>query len=95
MEQVIQRNEVEQLESQLRIMSQAAAEAIERASKLEIELANRRNSFSSASSAESIPGSPTKRASSSEERLRVLENALNVIHRSRRELSSPYNFEYL
>lgn len=89
------RNEVEQLESQLRIMSQAAAEAIERASKLETELANSRSSMSSSSSQESLADFPDNLVRSPNERLQVLENALSVIHRSRSELSGPYNFEYL
>lgn len=89
------RNEVEQLESQLRIMSQAAAEAIERASRLETELANSRSSMSSSSSQESLSDFSDNLVRSPNERLQVLENALSVIHRSRSELSGPYNFEYL
>lgn len=76
-------------------MSQAAAEAIERATRLETELANSRSSMSSSSSQESISDYSDKLYGSPNERLQVLENALSVIHKSRTELSGPYNFEYL
>lgn len=91
----IQQKEVEDLEAQLRIMSQAAAEAIERASRLENELASSRRERISKSSSLSSLSSDGSLFSTPEDRLDVLENALDAIHRARGELSKPYNYQYI
>lgn len=90
-----QQREVEELEAQLRIMSKAAAEAIERASKLENELAlSRRERMPKSASISSI-SSDISLSSTAEDRLGVLENALDAIHRARGEISKPYNYQYI
>lgn len=86
--------EVEELEAQLRIVSQAAAQAIERASVLENELESSRLTMSRSTSQSSLMGSDCS-ASSQDERLSVLENALDAIFRARTELSARHNYQYL
>lgn len=89
MRQTVRKNEIADLEAQLRIMSQAAADAIERASKLEMELQSYGHSRSSSlGSLDSDQGSPR-------DRLGILENAMNAIYRSRTELAKPYNYQYI
>lgn len=84
--------EVEELEAQLRIVSQAAAEAIERASILELELESSRQDMSRSTSSSSLHGS-INGCYTQEERLSILENALGAIFRARNELSSSHNYQ--
>ncbi|GMM52411.1 hypothetical protein DASB73_033740 [Starmerella bacillaris] len=87
--------EIEELEAQLRIVSQAAAEAIERASRLESELESTKSRSMSRSSSLSSLGSQLHGYTTPDERLGVLENALSAIYRARSELSSPHNFQHV
>ena len=89
----MRQDEIAELEAQLKIMSQAAANAIERASKLEMELESRSTSSSASNSSISSLGSDEQLSPT--DRLNILENAMDAIYLSRTELAKPYNYQHI
>lgn len=91
--------QIEDLEYQLRQLSNTAAQAIDRVAELELELAAanawRSPSSMSTSSSVSSLGSLSSDELRPNERLQALETAVMAIKRARSELFAPHNFQYL
>lgn len=85
--EISERQQIQDLEAQLKQLSNTAASALDRVSQLEDEI----HGMTSSSSNSSLSSLKT----GEDDRLEVLEAAIHAIHRARLELSAPHNYRYI
>lgn len=85
--EISDKQQIQDLEAQIKQLSHTAASALDRVSQLEGEIQGI-NSSSSSSSISALKDNE-------DDRLEVLEVAIQAIYRARRELSAPHNYQYI